>query len=192
MSLLDPNLLQLVGLGSSGDLDIPDGRHLRWIFHRLLGFPRSGFRLSRRPSMVAMDFDAPVAGSPPVRAQLTRRLELGTGARVRFPSGLTLSQAGGFAYGPAVSGGEPLLRIDARPVTLDFGPEGLSPPAAGELRSNPVAYLVLTVSRRARTGHVIARGYFDGRPGLRLVDRAAVGSDLRTCLLYTSPSPRDS
>jgi hypothetical protein len=180
MSLLDPNLLQLVGLGSSGDLDIPDGRHLRWIFHRLLGFPRSGFRLSRRPSMGAMDFDAPVAGSPPVRAQLTRRLELGTGARVRFPSGLTLSQAGGFAYGPAVSGGEPLLRIDARPVMLDFGPDGLSPPAAGELRSNPVAYLVLTVSRRARTGHVIARGYFDGRPGLRLVDRAAVGSDLRT------------
>ena len=179
MSLLDPNLLQLVGLGSSGDPDLPDGRHLRWIFHRLLGFPRSGFRLSRRPSLVAMDFDAPAAGSPPVRAQLTRRLELGTGARVRFPTGLTVSQAGGFAYGPAVAGGEPLLRIDSRPVSLDFGAEGPSPASAGQLASNPVAYLVLTVSRRARTGHVVARGYFDARPGLRPVDRAAVGTDLR-------------
>jgi hypothetical protein len=111
MSLIDPNLLQLIGLGSEGDADIADCRHLRWIFHRLLGFPRTGFRLTRRPSLLTMNFDAPPPGSPAVRAQLTRQAELGSGGRIRFPSGLSVSKTGGFFFGPADSGGQPLLRL---------------------------------------------------------------------------------
>ena len=101
MSLIDPNLLQLIGLGSKGDQDLPDGRHLRWVFHRLLGFPRTGFRLTRRRSLLNIDFDAPPQGTPPVKSQLARQLELGTGVRRRFTSGLTVSKVGGFTYGPA-------------------------------------------------------------------------------------------
>lgn len=180
MSLIDPNLLQLIGLGSTGDRDLPDGRHLRWIFHRLLGFPRSGFKLMRRPSLLALDFDAPSQGSPPVNAQLTRQLELGNGARIRFASGLTVSKAGGFVYGPADSGGQLLLKLDDRIVSLDFGAEGTPIPTAGELLSNPAAYVLLTIARRARTGVVVATGSYDGRPTPRRVDRAAVGADLRS------------
>jgi hypothetical protein len=182
VSLIDPNLLQLIGLGSKGDQDLPDGRHLRWIFNRLLGFPRSGFRLTRRPSLLTIDFDAPPQGTPPIRSQLTRQLELGGGARTRFPSGLTVSKAVGFAYGPADSGGSPLLRLDDRVVALDFGAEGTPIPVAGELLSNPAAYVLVTIARRRRTGFAVATGYYDGRPTRRLVDRAAVGGDLRSHL----------
>src|SRR5262245_29731848 len=179
MSLIDPNLLQLIGLGSTGDPDIADGRHLRWIFHRLLGFPRSGFRLARRPSLLTIDFNMPPPGTPTVRSQLTRKSELGSGTRVRFPSGLTISKDGGFVFGPADSGGQPLLRLDQRPVSLDFGVEGITPPTSGELLSNPAAYVVLTIARRSRSGFVVARGFYNARPALRPVDRAAVGGDLR-------------
>ena len=85
VSLIDPNLLQLIGLGSKGDQDLPDGRHLRWIFNRLLGFPRTGFRLTRRPSLLTIDFDAPPQGTPPIRSELTRQLELGRGCAHAVP-----------------------------------------------------------------------------------------------------------
>jgi hypothetical protein len=182
MSLIDPNLLQLVGLGSTGDADIADGRHLRWVFHRLLGFPRTSFRLTRRPSLLAIDFNAPPPGTPPIRSQLTRQVELGSGSRIRFPSGLTVSKTGGFVYGPADSGGQPLLRLDDRPMSLDFGAEGSPMPTSGELLSNPVAYALITIVRRSRTGFAVARGYYDGRPNFRLVDQAAIGSHLRVHL----------
>ncbi len=182
MSLIDPNLLQLIGLGSKGDQDLPDGRHLRWVFHRLLGFPRTGFRLTRRRSLLNIDFDVPPQGTPPVKSQLARQLELGTGVRRRFTSGLTVSKVGGFTYGPADSGGSLLLKLDERLVSLDFGVEGTSVPVAGELLSNPAAYVLLTVSRRSRSGFIVATGYYDGRPTRRLVDRAAVGGDLRSQL----------
>ncbi|HYQ03289.1 MAG TPA: hypothetical protein VER96_31660 [Polyangiaceae bacterium] len=182
MSIIDPNLLQLVGLGAQGDADLPDGRHLRWLFHRLLGFPRTGFRLARRPSLLGVNFEAPPPGSPPVRAQLTRQAELGAAARVRFPSGLTVSKAGGFVFGPATSGGQSLLRIDEAGLALDFGAEGATPPTSGELLSSPAAYVLLTVARRKRSGLVVARGFYDGRPTRRLVDQAAIGGDLRAHL----------
>ena len=188
MSLIDPNLLQLIGLGSTDDRDLPDGRHLRWIFHRLLGFPRTGFRLMRRPSLLTIDFDAPPQGTPPIKAQLTRQLELGTGARTRFASGLTVSKAGGFTDGPADSGGQLLLKLDNRVVSLDFGGEGASIPTAGELLSNPAGYVLLTIARRARTGVVVATGFYDGRPARRLVDRAAVGADLRSHIADLAPN----
>lgn len=180
MSLIDPNLLQLIGLGSTGDPDVADGRHLRWLFHRTLGFPRTGFKLTRRPSLVKLNFEAPPPGTPPIRSQLTRQTELGTGARMRFASGLTVSKEGGFVFGPAESGGQPLLRLDTRLVSVDFGAEGSPPPTSGELMSNPAAYVLITIARRSRSGFAVARAYYNGRPTLRLVDRAAVGGDLRS------------
>jgi hypothetical protein len=139
MSLIDADLLQLIGHGSTGDPDLPDGRHLRWIFHRLRGFPRSGFRLRRRPSLLGLDFEKQVPQVVTVHSQLTRRAELGTGQRRRFANGLTVFKAGGFAVGPATAGGEPVLRIDAQPVDLGFGVEGTAPPASAETLSNPAA-----------------------------------------------------
>ena len=62
VSLIDPNLLQLIGLGSKGDQDLPDGRHLRWIFHRLLGFPRTGFRLTQATEPADHRFRRAAAG----------------------------------------------------------------------------------------------------------------------------------
>lgn len=179
MSLIDPNLLQLIGLGSQGDHDLADGRHLRWMFHRLLGFPRTGFLLMRRPSLLTSDFNPQQPGMPVVHSVLTRRAELGTGNRFRYTQGLTVSKADGFDFGPPESGGQPLLRIGGKPVVLEFGQEGTPP--SGDL-SNPAAYVLLTILRRSRTGSVVARGYYDMRPKLRLVDEAAVGGDLRVDL----------
>ena len=67
-------------------------------------------------------------------------------------------------------------------MSLDFGVEGTSVLVAGELLSNPAAYVLLTVSRNSRSGFIVATGYYDGRPTRRLVDRAAVGGDLRSQL----------
>ena len=61
-------------------------------------------------------------------------------------------------------------------------PKGRRFQPAGELLSNPAAYVLLTIARRRRTGFAVATGYYDGRPTRRLVDRAAVGGDLRSHL----------
>lgn len=172
--MIDPNLLQLIGLGSIDDPDIDDGRHLRWMFHRLLGFPRTGFELRRRPSLVDSDFNPHEPGMPSLYVQPTRQPNLGTGTRIRFSNGLTVSKVDGFTYGPPESSSA--LTIAGKPLKLDFGAEG-SPPR--EPRSNPAAYVLLTIARRSRTGSVIARGYYDARPRLRLVDQAGISSDSR-------------
>ena len=172
MTLIDPNLLQLVGLGSEGDRDIADGRHLRWIFNRALGFPRSGFRLLRRLSLVGADFANLPADAPPIRAEQTDAAHLGAGPQVRFASGLTVGNSGGFGFGPAPARA---LRLDPHPVVLALGAEGALPPIEPGAWSNPAAYVVLTLLRRARSGYVAAAAYHDGRPTLRLVDSASLG-----------------
>ena len=68
-------------------------------------------------------------------------------------------------------------------MSLDFGVEGTSVPVAGELLSNPAAYVLSDHRHDAPApGFVVATGYYDGRPTRRLVDRAAVGGDLRSHL----------
>ncbi|HEX6095356.1 MAG TPA: hypothetical protein VF432_03445 [Thermoanaerobaculia bacterium] len=167
MSWIDPNLLQLIGRGTRDDEQVPDGKHLRWFFGRLLGFPRSGFLLRRHPSYATADWDP---ADPLIREQFLTSGALGPGVTRRFPSGLTVSKAGGFVYDTDY------LRLDGTPVMLDFGPEGPGPVfPPGPLLSNPAAFVRLTVLRRQLTGHVLATGYYNGHGRYRFLDRAGVG-----------------
>jgi hypothetical protein len=169
MSWIDPNLLQLIGRGTRGDDQVPDGKHLRWFFGRLLGFPRSGFLLRRHPSYATANWDT-TPPDPLIRRQLLTSAALGAGSVRRYPSGLTVRDAGGFVYDANN------LRLDATPVTLDFGPEGPGPTfPPGQLMSNPAAFVRLTFVRRQFTGHVLATGYYDGHGRYRFLDRAEAG-----------------
>ena len=172
---VDPNLLSLVGLGLAADPDVPDGRHLRWFFGRYVGFPRSGFRLSRHKSLVDAAWDAPNP-DPLIHAQPTSQADVGLGLTRRFPSGLTISKAGGFTYQSVASGSPSLLRLDAQAVTLDFGPSGPGPTfPPGPGLSNPAAFVRLTIQRRKTTGFVSATAYYDAHPELRYQDSGLVG-----------------
>lgn len=185
---IDPNLLQIIGLGTSGDPYLVDGRHLRWFSGRVLGFPRSGYRLLRRPSPI--DWDPELLQAQGVlRSQGTRRdliqaadtaQFLADGRRLR--SGLTVRRTGGLIYRQVYPGVDPFLQVDKTDVTLDFGPE--DPPGAtiGPHAVNPAAYVYLVVIRRKRTGAVAATAYYDAAGDYRFQDRAAVGARLRPWL----------
>jgi hypothetical protein len=169
MSWIDPNLLQLIGRGTRGDEQVPDGKHLRWFFGRLLGFPRRGFLLRRHASYATANWDATPA-DPLILRQSLHATDLGNGSSRRYPSGLTVSQTGGFVYN------EGYLRIHATPVNLDYGAEGATPiPPPSRFLSNPAAFVRLTIVRRKLTGHVLATGYYGARGRRRFLDRAAAG-----------------
>lgn len=171
---VDPNLLSLVGLGLMDDPDVPDGRHLRWFFGRYVGFPRSGFWLTRHPSLANAAWDSPTP-DPLLRTQLTGQAEVGLGLTRRFPSGLTVSKAGGFTY-QAVGTSSVPMRVDTQPVTLDLGPEGPGPSfPPGPMLSNPAAFVRLTIVRRKDTGHATATAYYNAQPELRYQDSGHVG-----------------
>jgi hypothetical protein len=170
---VDPNLLSLVGLGLVDDPDVPDGRHLRWFSGRYVGFPRSGFRLTRHPSLVDADWDSPTTDPLP-RDQPTGEADIGPGLTRRFPSGLTISKAGGFVYQTVGTPSAP-MRIDDQPVVLDFGPEGPGPPfPAGPNLSNPAAFVRLTILRRVHGGHATASAYYNAHPELRFQESGQV------------------
>jgi hypothetical protein len=176
MTWIDPNLLQLIGRGTRDDEQVPDGKHLRWFFGRLLGFPRRGFLLRRHASYATANWDAEPA-DPLIRRQFLTSTELGPGSFRRYPSGLSVSHAGGFVYDANN------LRLDTAPVMLDFGPEGAGPVfPPGEFLSNPAAFVRLTIVRRQLTGHVLATGYYDARGRYRFLDRAGVGQTSLTWL----------
>lgn len=180
MSWIDPNLLQLIGRGTRGDEQVPDGKHLRWFFGRLLGFPRSGFLLRRHESYVNADWNAP---DPLIRRQNLTSTELGGGSSRRYPSGLTVGHAGGFTYDAGN------LRLDTTPVNLDFGPEGPGPVfSPSRFLANPAAFVRLTIVRRQKTGHVLATGYYGKHGRLRFLDRAGVGP---LAVAWLDPALRD-
>src|SRR5690349_24192035 len=109
--IIDPNLLQLVGLGIQGDPYLLDGRHLRWFFGRMLGFPRSGFRLRRRRS--ARDFEGLIdfiRRQSLTKAALTQPLTLG----------VRVSKRKGLVYQTAFPNDAPALRVDEQPIWIDF------------------------------------------------------------------------
>jgi hypothetical protein len=169
---VDPNLLTLVGLGTADDKDVPDGRHLRWFFGRYVGFPRSGFVLSRHPSLVGAVWDPPNI-NPLIHGQPTDENDVGFGLTRRFASGLTISKVGGFAYRAVALGSPPMMRVDGQEITLDFGPAGPGPSfPPGPNLSNPAAFVRLTVSRRRMTGRVVVNGYYNAHPELRYQDGA--------------------
>lgn len=172
--IVDPNLLQLVGLGTKGDPYLLDGRHLRWFFGRLLGFPRSGFRLRRRRS--ARDFDGEAA-------KFVRHQHL-TQAALASPltPGLRVDKRGGLVFQTAFPSDSPGLRVDSQPVWLDFVADAAPEPMA----ANPSAYVLLTFARRSQTGSLFASGWYDTRgaavPRYRRIDRSAAGSNLKATL----------
>lgn len=169
---VDPNLLALVGLGTADDKDVPDGRHLRWFFGPYVGFPRSGFALSRHPSLVGAVWDPPNA-SPLIHGQPTSENDVGFGLTRRFVSGLTISKVGGFAYRAVTPGSPAMMRVDGQEITLDFGPAGPGPSfPPGPNLSNPAAFVRLTLSRRRMTGSVVVNGYYNAHPELRYQDGA--------------------
>jgi hypothetical protein len=185
---VDPNLLSLVGLGLADDPDVPDGRHLRWFFGRYVGFPRSGFRLSRHPSLANAAWDS----SPPdplLRSQLTGEADVGPGLTRRFESGLTISKAGGFAYEALGTPSAP-MRVDTQPVILDFGPEGPGPSfPPGPMLSNPAAFVRLTIVRRKDTGQATATASYDAHPELRYQDSGQLGPMPAAWPTVTDPNP---
>jgi hypothetical protein len=146
-------MLSLLGLGTNGDPYAQNGRHLRWFFGPMLGFPRSGFLLRRRVSPLGWH-DPVLAGSGLIRTQLTSQGALGTSPQ-RFPSGITVAKRNGFTYvTTTVPGLPPLLKIEgAFPVTFDFGHLGLSEqPPEGPDAVSPMAYACLFFARRRLSG----------------------------------------
>ncbi|HYG61426.1 MAG TPA: hypothetical protein VEL74_02490, partial [Thermoanaerobaculia bacterium] len=165
--IIDPNLLQLVGLGIQGDPYLLDGRHLRWFFGRMLGFPRSGFRLRRRRN--ARDFEGLVdfiRRQSLTQAALTQPLTLG----------VRVSKHKGLVFQPAFPNDGPALRVDEQPVWLDF--ENGYPPVPEA--ADPAAYVMLVFARRSSSGVVEATGWYDTRgaavPRYRSIQSAAAGS----------------
>ncbi|HEX8169934.1 MAG TPA: hypothetical protein VF824_05270 [Thermoanaerobaculia bacterium] len=179
---IDPNVLQLVGLGTAGDPYLPDGRHLRWFFGRYLGFPRSGFRLRRRRS----PFD-PNGRAEEVKQRMgslaTTKAVVGTSQWAQF-GGIGLSQEGGFQYTKPSGSADPLLRITKKPLTIRLLPDNPSPaPHFGPALTNPASYVLLTIVRRDRTGYVTAEASYESAPdNLQFQDRRTAGQELGGCL----------
>lgn len=173
---VDPNLLSLAGVGVASDPDTPDGRHLRWFFGAPLGFPRGGIRLRRHASKALASWDNATTPDPLIRTQFLSQADLGTGPSRRFDSGLNVAKSGGLAYAGVAGGPSPLLRVDALPVTFDFGPFGAGPTfPPGPNLSNPAAFVRLTIVRRRRTGFAFATASYDAQGDWRVQDRAGVG-----------------
>lgn len=175
---IDPNLLQLVGLGTAGDPYLQDGRHLRWFFGRLLGFPRSGFHLRRHRAPFGSDAEVTKQVLNLMGLQEMSEAQLDGGNAKRFPGGITVEKQDGFTY-TALPSGARYLRIDGKPITLSFGPQDPLPAnPIGPARNNPAAYVLLTIARRQRTGRAVAEGFYDAGVELRMQDRTAVGARL--------------
>lgn len=175
---VDPNLLQLVGLGTNGDPYLQDGRHLRWFFGRLLGFPREGFTLFRRRNPFE-DFTLLRPLLPIMGGQATTEPHLGNLGSLQFASGLGVAKDGGFMYDKPAQADERCLRIDAKPVTLHLGPSDEYPePHIGPTATDPAAYVLLTIHRRVNSGKVVAEGFYSSGGTLRFQDRSAVGKNL--------------
>ncbi|MCU1230029.1 MAG: hypothetical protein JWO97_2913 [Acidobacteria bacterium] len=176
---IDPNLLQLVGLGTTSDPYAQDGNHLRWFFGRLLGFPRSGFGLLRRPTPFD-DFASLRRLLPLFGVQVTSRDELGDLSGKMLDSGLGISTASPFQYTAIPSDDDgPYLKLGMQPVELQVGPSSAYPaPHLGPTASDPAAYVVLTIYRRSKTGSVIAEGYYTSGGSEQFQDRTGVGPKL--------------
>ncbi|MFZ2472640.1 MAG: hypothetical protein WAW52_11960 [Methanothrix sp.] len=179
---IDPNLLQMVGLGTIDDPYMQNGRHLRWFFERLLGFPRTGFHLMRRPC----PFHDPKALRPLLTAmglEKTTENELGTAHGLRsFESGLTISKLDGFTFisvsDPAIEE-YPILKIDSKPITMHLGPQyPLLMPQIGPAIRDPAAYVLLVILREEKSGSVLAEGFYEAGASSRLVDRAGMGPNI--------------
>jgi hypothetical protein len=185
---IDPQLLQLVALGTSDDPYLQDGRHLRWFFGRLLGFPRSGFLLRRHRAPFGSDPDVTKRLMGLMGRVITSEPVLDGGSSWHFPSGITIEKEGAFSYSPG-SDGVRYLKIDKRRITISFGPQGTVPAQPiGPGRKNPAAYVLLTIMRRERSGQVVAEGSYDAGSEFRVQDRAAVGRGIRDVL---PPTARD-
>jgi hypothetical protein len=174
---VDPNLLSIVGVGLSSDLDVPDGRHLRWFIGATLGFPRSGLLLRRHASKVNVNWDPAGPPDPLIQQSGLTQADLGFGPFHRFDNGLTVGKAGNFAYTTTAPNTPPMLRVDAQPVTCDFGITGPgSPPfPPSPMLSQPAAFVRLTILRRKQTGFAIATGSYDARGSFIVQDVGGVG-----------------
>ncbi|HYC91750.1 MAG TPA: hypothetical protein VEO54_21200 [Thermoanaerobaculia bacterium] len=172
---IDPNLLQLVGLGTKDDLYTQDGRHLRWFFGRLLGFPRSGFRLRRTRSPIDPQRWKEIEGAGVGRSQLLSQALVGPFTR-RFPNGLTVSKEGALVYTTVPTDGGSYVTIDSKPVRLGFGHEGPSAtPPLGPAATNPAAWVRLTIVRKKDSGLASATAYAKGQGTWNYQDSAFVG-----------------
>lgn len=171
---IDPTVLQLAGLGTTTDPYLHDGRHLRWFFGRMLGFPRSGFRLFRRRS--------PFDNAPDLRrllllmgGQITSRPQLGDGSAMTFASGCGISKANGFRY--STVNGQELLRVDANAVTISLFPSFDYPkPPMGPTACDPAAYVLLRFWRRETAGFVKAEGFYASGGELHFQSAASAGT----------------
>jgi len=174
---VDPNLLSIVGVGLASDPDVPDGRHLRWFMGAPLGFPRGGFRLRRHVSRALASWDQTTPSDPLIHQQWTSQSDLGPGPNRRFDSGLTVAKAGPFLYGATSPAAVPQLKLDAPPVTFDFGitGPGTGPFPPGPMLSHPAVFVRLTIVRRRRTGFAFATASYDARGAFFIQDRAGVG-----------------
>lgn len=172
---LDPALLQLVGLGTKDDPYLPDGHHLRWFFGRLLGFPRTGFVLGRRRSLLDLDSEELEGMFNLMGFQFLTSDELDTDVEMQqFQSGLTVRKQGGFVYGSAQFNSSPALVVDGSPILLEIGQQ--SDADEIQLPTNPAAYVLLVVARKEKGGYVEVNGYSNDGDKFQLQDTARSGS----------------
>lgn len=165
---VNPSLLQLTALGIEDDHYLQDGHHLRWAFSPDLGFPRSGFRLVRRPS--------PLPWNPKRQDVRVRRASLSgshiSDSVIRHEEGIHVSAENGLKAGSGgsrISVGSDTLRIR---FTEDEIPDTASTPACW----------VMLRYRHRKTGSIAASAVFVDDETVRVQDRGASGRNIRGLL----------
>ncbi|WP_336361458.1 hypothetical protein [Haladaptatus sp. ZSTT2] len=165
---VNPTLLQLAALGIEADDYLADGHHLRWTFSSDLGFPRSGFKLVRRPSPLPWD---PKRRDVRVRRAHMLGSEIADG-EFRDQEGLHATAADGLTPGStqhAISVGTDTVRLR---FTEDESETAASTPACWAL----VRY------RHRKAGSIAASAVFVDGDTVRVQDRGASGRNLADTL----------
>lgn len=164
-TVVDPIALQLVGTGVTDDHYLRDGRHLRWTFGSDMGFPRSGFRLYRRPSPpeVSPKEVFAVRRSPKLETQVEN-------GRIRTSNGLRVNRPDGVSVDDSNEG----VELNQKPLSVRFAESG-----ATEAPEMTACWVELDFKRRRNTGSVAAVAVADEGGDARVQDRGGVGPNLQ-------------
>lgn len=168
---INPSLLQLAALGIEDDAYLPDGRHLRWSFSPDLGFPRTGFRLVRRPSPLPWTSkrdDVTVRRAPLFANHIAD-------GEIRHREGIHVTAADGSLDG---AGTERFagVSVGSDTVRIRFTEDGTERAA-----STPACWVMVRYRHRNH-GSIAASAVFVDGDSTRIQDRGASGRNLADVL----------
>lgn len=165
---VNPSLLQLGALGIKDDHYLPDGRHLRWTFSPDLGFPRSGFRLVRRPSPLPWD---PKRQDVSVRRAFLRGSYI-VNDEIRHQAGLHVTADDGLDV-TIDSNGTTRTSVGSDVVRIRFTEDGSQTAAP-----TPACWVLLQYRHNQRIGSIAASAVFTDGGTVRVQDRGASGQEI--------------